>query len=104
MPHHDAELGLVAVQATEQVLGRLRWQGQQGLLVLSVAAGSRAEQAGITIGTLIVSVDGKPVPNRQQYIDVRNASSLSNGVTLEIRPPGGESKTFVLKSEQLENI
>jgi len=98
--YSDTELGLLFAQATDQILGRLRLQGRQGMLVLAVVSGSRAEKAGINVGTLIVQVDGKPVPNRQQYMAARETSSLSDGIVLDALTAGGSAQQYVIKLGQ----
>jgi serine protease Do len=95
--HTDTELGMLLAQSTDQILSKLKLQGRQGMLVMSVIAGSRAEKAGINVGTLIVKVDGKPVPGRQEYITVREGSSFSDGIVLDAFLPGGEPQQFIIK-------
>jgi len=95
--HTDTELGLLLAQATDQILGSLRMQGRQGMLVLSVFSGSRAEKAGINVGTLIVGIDSRPVPNRQQYMVVRGTTSLSDGIVLDTFLPGGTAQQYVIR-------
>jgi serine protease Do len=97
----DTELGLLLVQSTDQILGSLRLQGHQGMLVIAVLSGSRAERAGINIGTLITQIDGKPVPNRQQYIAVRATCSLSDGIVFDtFLPHGGGAQPVVIRLGQ----
>jgi serine protease Do len=96
----DTELGLLLVQTTDRILGELRLQGRQGMLVLAVVSGSRAEKAGINVGTVIVKVDGKPTPGRQQYLAAREASSLSNGIVLDTFRVGGSPQQYVIKLGQ----
>ena len=96
----DSELGLLLVQSTDQILGSLQMQGRQGMLVIATIAGSRAERAGINVGTLIVQVDGKPVPVRQLYTAVRATCSLSDGIVFGAFLPGGEAQQFVIKLGQ----
>ena len=98
--HIDTELGLLLVQSTDQILGSLRLQGRQGMLVIAVISGSRAERAGINVGTLIVGVDGRPVPNRLLYTAARAATSLSDGIVLDSFLPGGEAQQFVIRLGQ----
>jgi len=98
--HFDTELGMLLVQATDPILGSLRMQGRQGMLVIAVISNSRAERAGINVGTLIVQIDGRPVPNRQQYTAVRSASSFSDGIVLDSFVPGGTAQQFVIRLGQ----
>ena len=93
----DTELGLLLVQATDQILGSLQLQGRQGMLVIATISGGRAERAGINVGTLIVEVDKKAVPNRQQYIAVRATNSLSDGIVLDTFLPGGTAQQTVIR-------
>ena len=96
----DTELGLLLVQSTDQILGSLQMQGRQGMLVIATIAGSRAERAGINVGTLIVQVDGKPVPVRQAYTAVRATCSLSDGIVFGTFLPGGEAQQIVIRLGQ----
>ena len=97
----DSELGLLLVQSTEQILGgTLNLRGKQGMLVIAVISGSRAERAGINVGMLITQVDGKAVPIRQAYTAVRATCSLSDGIVFGTFLPGGESQQIVIKLGQ----
>ena len=98
--HLDSELGLLLVQATDPILGSLRLQGRQGMLVIAVISNSRAERAGINAGTLIARVDGRPTANRLQYAAARTVSSFSDGIILDSFLPGGETQQFVIRSGQ----
>jgi serine protease Do len=99
--HVDKELGLLLAQTTEPVLSRLRLQGKPGMLVMSVSPGGRAEKAGVNVGSVIVKVDGKPTPGRKEYIAVREASSFSDGITLDtFQPISGEAKQFIIRLGQ----
>ena len=96
----DTELGLLLVQSTDQILGSLQMQGVQGMLVIAVISKSRAERAGINVGTLIVQVDGKPVLSRQQYVAVRETCSLSDGIVLDSFLPGKTAQRYIIKLGQ----
>jgi len=95
--HIDRELGLLLVQATDQILGSLMLQGKQGMLVIATIPGGRAEKAGINVGTLIVAVDKKAVPGRLQYIAVLGTTSLSDGIVLDTFLPGGTAQQVVIR-------
>jgi len=100
----DKELGLLLVQATDQILGSLKLQGNQGMLVIATIPGGRAEKAGINVGTLIVGVDKKAVPGRPQYIAVLGTISLSDGIVLDTflptGSPGGSAQQTVIRLGQ----
>lgn len=96
----DTELGLLLVQATDQILGSLQIQEGRGMLVIATIHGSRAEKAGVSVGTLIASVDNRAVPDRQRYIAIRATCSLSDGIILDTFLPGGTAQQFVIKLGQ----
>ena len=96
----DTELGLLLVQASDQILGSLHIQGQQGMLVIATIVGSRAEKAGVNVGSLISGVNNKAVPNRQQYQAVRSTCSLSDGIILDTFLPGGMAKQCAVRLGQ----
>jgi len=95
--HIDVDLGMLLVQSTDAMLGSLGLQGRQGMLVIAVVSGSRAERAGIEVGTLIVQVDGRPVPMRQFYMAARAASSPSESIVLDTFLPGGTAQRFTVR-------
>lgn len=56
--------------------------GGQGTLVVNVVPGGPAAQAGITAGTLITGVAGKPTPTTSQLAEV--LASLNPGQTVKV--------------------
>jgi serine protease Do len=96
----DSQLGLLLVQGFDQIFSRLKITGKRGMVVITTVPGSRAEKAGVTIGMLIMKVDGKPVPTREAYIAARNESDMSNGITLDVTLPGGTEQKIVIKLGQ----
>ncbi|MDR0521448.1 MAG: trypsin-like peptidase domain-containing protein [Planctomycetaceae bacterium] len=95
--HTDPELGMLLVQATGQMLGNIKISGKQGMLVLAVFSGGRAEKAGLNVGMVIMQIDGKPAATRQQYIDALKRASLSNGIVVDAVLPGGTTRTFMIR-------
>ncbi|MDR3181551.1 MAG: trypsin-like peptidase domain-containing protein [Planctomycetaceae bacterium] len=95
----DSLLGLLLAQTTPPMLARLNITGQQGMLVLAVLPGSRAEKFGINVGMVLTKVDGQAVPTRKDYIAVREKSSLSEGITLNTVLPGGQEQPVVIRLE-----
>ncbi|MDR3233951.1 MAG: trypsin-like peptidase domain-containing protein [Planctomycetaceae bacterium] len=95
----DTLVGLLLAQATPPMLAKLNITGQPGMLVLAVLPGSRAEKIGLNVGTVIVQVDGQAVPTRKDYIAVREKSSLSNGIVLDVFLPGGQRQQFAVRLE-----
>ncbi|GHT40447.1 hypothetical protein FACS189443_0820 [Planctomycetales bacterium] len=93
----DTGIGLLVAQATPPMLSRLKLDGKQGMLILAVLPGSRAERVGLNVGMVICQVDGKPTPTRKDYIAVREQSSLSNGIKLDVFLPGGQAQPVVIK-------
>jgi hypothetical protein len=64
----------------------LDFQSGEGLRpVISVAAGSPAEKAGIKAGDLIVSVAGKPVTERNELLDVLRENEPGTRIQVELK-------------------
>lgn len=92
----DNGLGLLLVQSTGAMTGRLKMGNQRGMLVLSTVPGGRGETSGLKAGMLVVKVDGKATPTRQAYLAAREAGSLSDGFDFEIIIPGGEKHKILV--------
>jgi len=69
--------------------------GGEGVLVLSVQPAGSAARAGITPGTLIVSVAGKPTPTPTDLAEVLATLSPGQTVPVVVIPPNSTSKTTV---------
>ncbi len=84
----DSELGLLLIQPTTKMLRDLRTGNTPGVVVMVAIPGGRAQRAGVKDSTVIVRVDGKPVPTLRDYVWTREQSSMSNGITLDVISAG----------------
>jgi S1-C subfamily serine protease len=75
--------------------------GGQGTLVVAVAAGGPAAQAGITAGSLITSVAGKPTPTASQLAEVLATLQPGQTVPVTVVHPDGTSATVNVTLGQL---
>ncbi|MCL2348700.1 MAG: trypsin-like peptidase domain-containing protein [Planctomycetaceae bacterium] len=94
--HNDKALGLQLLKMSLENANRYGYEGLEGMIIVNVAKGSLAAQAGLETKMLITKVDGKPVAGTDEYAEARKASSLENGVTLTVQTEKGE-QTFVIK-------
>jgi S1-C subfamily serine protease len=69
--------------------------GGEGVLVLQVAPGGPAAQAGIQVGSLITSVAGKPTPTPTALSEVLATLKPGQTVPVTIVPPNASTKTTV---------
>jgi serine protease Do len=82
------EIG-VRTQTITPVLARgLGLPRDHGVLVRDVTAGSSAEEAGIEIGDVILSLDGKPMENARQLDVNLYRKRLGAGVALAVQRDG----------------
>jgi len=61
------ELGFSVINMTEELARQLGYEGDSGVIVKEVEAGSQAEQAGIIPGVLIKEVNRQPVRNTREF-------------------------------------
>jgi putative serine protease PepD len=69
--------------------------GGEGVLVLSVQPAGPAAKAGITAGTLITSVAGKPTPTPSDLAEVLATLNPGQTVPVVTVPPNSSAKTTV---------
>ncbi len=68
---------------------------RKGLIVLSVEPGGPAENGGVLIGDILVSLDGKPVPDTDDVQTVLEARAAGQSVEAELLR-GGETKNLAI--------
>jgi serine protease Do len=61
------ELGFSVINMTEELARQLGYEGDSGVIVKEVEAGSQAEQAGIVPGVLIKEVNRQSVRNTKEF-------------------------------------
>jgi len=82
------DLGLTVQNLTDDLAERLGYEGQSGVVVTQVEAGSLAELSGITQGTLSMEVDRKPVKNTKEFREAIEESAKGGTILLLIRDEG----------------
>lgn len=88
------EIGVRTQTLTPVLAGALGLTRHSGVLVRDVVAGSPAHVAGLQIGDVIVSLDGKPMENARQFHVGVYRRPLGTGVPLEV-DRGGRPLRFV---------
>lgn len=84
-------------EATQKSVGI---KNERGLLVVTVAAGSAAEKAGLMLGDIIVSVEGSPVRGARSLQPALDSENVGNPISLEIVRGGKLSKVTVTVGEK----
>ncbi|MDR2643831.1 MAG: trypsin-like peptidase domain-containing protein [Planctomycetaceae bacterium] len=104
MPSHfDSQLGVLLMEASEAMIKRLKMGDKRGLIAITVIPDSRAHRAGLLDGMLITAVDNIPALTIKQYLEAREGSSLSNGITLDIVEPQGTARKIIIKLGTADN-
>jgi serine protease Do len=63
----EADLGMVVKEITRRRARRYRMDEREGLIVVQVATGSQADEAGIRSGDIILEVDQEPISDLAGY-------------------------------------
>ena len=87
------EIGVRAQTVTPVLAAGLRLSRDWGAVLADVVPGGPADRAGLAIGDLVLSVDGKPIENGRQL-----------NVTLYRKSVGDVVKLEVLRDEQLRTV
>ncbi|MFL6426794.1 MAG: trypsin-like peptidase domain-containing protein [Acidobacteriaceae bacterium] len=93
-PEHKVVRGSIGISFQQDLpaaVGRV-YGFKSGVLVSSVAKGGPAEQAGIKVGDIITSVDGKPIKDGDELVNIITA-----------RHPGSTAKIGYLRNGQPQN-
>ena len=85
------EKGAIGVTLDGLQLDQDQEDAGQGVLVLRVEPGSPAEQAGLSAGSVILSVNGRPVNSPQELKDRIGEYEVGDSVTLTVED-GDETK------------
>ncbi|MDR2761638.1 MAG: trypsin-like peptidase domain-containing protein [Planctomycetaceae bacterium] len=103
LPSHFDQLGILLMEPSDIMIKSLKLGDKRGLIAICVFPESRAHKAGLSDGMLITAVDNIPTPNIKRYIEAREGSSLSNGITLNILEPQGNERKIIIKLAPPEN-
>ncbi len=92
-PNDEVSLDAVGLQTrdlTPELAGRLGYdRNEQGALITAVEPNSLASQAGLTVGTVIVRVDGQKIANAQELRQALTKASPEKGALLLVRTTTG---------------
>ena len=72
----------------------------EGIYVYSIDSFSAAEKAGLKIGDVITSIDGKQVKTMDELNEIKNTHSIGDKVTLKINRDGKEINVELTLGEQ----
>ncbi|HEX3102425.1 MAG TPA: trypsin-like peptidase domain-containing protein, partial [Pyrinomonadaceae bacterium] len=108
------KLGVGARGVAELIQQGVRMPVENGLLVVTVAAGSPAAKAGmtgttqgydgrVTLGDIITAADGQPVKTVDELYKVIDRHKIGETVQIEIWH-GGEKRSLTIKLEALSNV
>lgn len=85
-------LGIRATAVTDAVARRFELPVSSGVLVVGVSPGSRAEEAGLCVGDVVVEVGGRPVT---QVADLRSGAAAVRwrDLVIGVFRPAGSART-----------
>ena len=82
----DEDLGITVQTLTPDLAAQVQaYDGEKGLLVMSVTPGGPADKAGIKLRDLIKEVGNKPVTNTAEYERARKDVPLAKGILLLVK-------------------
>jgi serine protease Do len=89
----EERLGMAVRDINEELAARLRLKVSGGVVVIQIAPGSSAEEAGILAGDIIREVNGLPVKNLLDYQKAMTAAT--KGTLMRLLLKRGDSSLFV---------
>ena len=93
-------VGMQPVAFPDSARQTVGMNAERGLLVVTVAQGSSAEQSGVLLGDIIVTVNGSPVHNLRSLQPVLDSENVGNQVHFEIVRGGKLVKLSVTVGER----
>ncbi len=91
--------GMNVSTITPEIKERLRITDEEGVVVTFVESGSPAQEAGISVGTIIQTINGKRVRNVLEYNKIIKVIPAKSMVRLLIKQ-GENSRFVILKGEK----
>ena len=86
--------GMNVSAITQEIKERLRITDEEGVVITFVEPGSPAQEAGISAGTIIQTINGKRVRNVAEYNKIIKDIPAENSVRLLIKQ--GENSRFII--------
>jgi serine protease Do len=97
------EIGVRAQTVTPVLAGGLKLPRDWGAVLSDVVPGGPADRAGLAVGDLIVSVDGKPIENGRQLNVTLYRRAVGDVVRLEVLRDG-QPKTVVVSVAERPDV
>jgi S1-C subfamily serine protease len=98
--HGYLGIGMQPVAFPEAARQRLGLSAEHGLLVVAVAAGSPAEQAGILLGDIIVKAEGSSIQDIQSLQPLLDSENVGKAIAIEVVRGGQLIKLSVTVAEK----
>jgi serine protease Do len=97
---HRGWLGVKIQTVTDEIASSLSMNESEGALVVEVTSGSPAAEAGMKIGDVILTFDGRDVPNMRKLPRIVAETKIDKKVVVTILREGKE-KTLIVKVAEL---
>jgi len=94
-----AWLGVYIQEVTPEIAQQFKLDKAEGVLIGDVVEGSPAEEAGLSRGDIILSVNGKEVNNPQELQDTIRDLEIGDKATLKVKRNGKELSVVVKLGE-----
>jgi serine protease Do len=91
--------GMHVSAVTQEIKQKLNITDEEGVVIIAVEPGSRAEEAGLTAGLLIKMLDGKTIKTLSEYNSMVKNIPAEKNVRLLIKQ-GEQSRFVILKGEK----
>jgi membrane-associated protease RseP (regulator of RpoE activity) len=83
-PMRKGRLGIVALPISEELRAKLGAARDRGVLVDRVQPDSPASKAGVHVGDVIASVDGKPVQDSSDIVEAMSSRKKGERITMSV--------------------
>jgi serine protease Do len=83
------KLGMDVQNLTPQLAKQLGVNAEHGVVIANVQPGSRAEEAGLSVGMVILEANHKPLKTVDDLVKALDEKSATHGVLLLVRGPQG---------------
>ncbi len=95
--NHTPQLGITGSNLTSALIRYYKLPVDSGVMVLSVAEGSGAAEAGLSEGDIIIAADGKTVESMDDLTAAKEGKEVGDTITLTLaRKDGNEDVTVTL--------
>jgi len=92
-------LGVILYTVDEFAVMRYELAVEEGVLLTLVAEGSPADKAGLEVGDVIASVDGKKIATAEELIRIIHKSQIGQGIEITYWRGNTENTTMITPSE-----